>query len=253
MVETFATNKLESSGPMGHLAGSVAHELNNILSGLISYPELILMNMPEDSEHRPFIKKIQECGQRMSSIVQDLLQITQGVTVKRRMISLNQVISDYLKSSEHFKLKQLYPEITVKTDMDPRLSNVHGSLSHITNAVIHLVSNAADAVADNGEIVISTTNRRIDQPLKGYDDIEVGEYAVLTVADNGPILISDDPEKIFEPFYSTKVLGRSGTGLGLPLIRHLVQEHDGYIHMTADENGSKFELYFPVTGEAIQE
>jgi CheY-like chemotaxis protein len=87
--------------------------------------------------------------------------------------------------------------------------------------------------------------------LKGYDDVKVGEYAVLTVADSGPGILSDDLERIFEPFYTKKVMGRSGTGLGLTVVWNVMQDHNGYIHVSADESGSAFELYFPVTREEI--
>ncbi|MGV8057276.1 MAG: response regulator [Smithellaceae bacterium] len=78
----------------------------------------------------------------------------------------------------------------------------------------------------------------------------MGEYAVLTVMDNGPGISPDDLQRIFEPFYTKKVMGRSGTGLGLMVVWNVVQDHEGYIDLLSNERGTKFQLYFPVTRES---
>ena len=87
--------------------------------------------------------------------------------------------------------------------------------------------------------------------LRRYDDINVGEYAVLAVSDDGSGISSDDLERIFEPFYSKKVIGRSGTGLGLAVVWNVVQDHKGYIDVRSNENSTTFELFFPITREEI--
>jgi len=94
-------------------------------------------------------------------------------------------------------------------------------------------------------------NRYIDRPLKGYDDVNVGEYVVIAVSDDGSGISSDDLERIFEPFYTKKVMGRSGTGLGLAVVWNVVQDHKGYIDVRTSENGTTFELFFPITREEM--
>jgi CheY-like chemotaxis protein len=95
-------------------------------------------------------------------------------------------------------------------------------------------------------------NRYVDRPLKGYDHIKEGEFAVLAVSDDGLGISSDDLERIFEPFYTKKVMGRrSGTGLGLAVVWNVMQDHKGYIDVTSKENGTIFELFFPMTREEI--
>jgi CheY-like chemotaxis protein len=96
-------------------------------------------------------------------------------------------------------------------------------------------------------------NRYIDRPLREYDDVNMGEYVVLAVSDDGSGISSDDLERIFEPFYSKKVMGRSGTGLGLAVVWNTLQDHKGYIDVTSDENGTTFELYFPITKDEISD
>jgi CheY-like chemotaxis protein len=91
--------------------------------------------------------------------------------------------------------------------------------------------------------------RYVKKPLRGYDDVDAGEYVVLSVSDDGPGISSGDLERIFEPFYTKKVMGRSGTGLGLAVVWNVVQDHKGYIDVTTDENVTTFKLYFPITRE----
>jgi len=236
--------KMES---LGLLAGGVAHDLNNILSGIVSYPDLLLLDLPEDSKLRKPIETIRESGNRAAAVVEDLLTIARGVATTKETLNLNDLIADYLHSPEFSKLKQLHPAIEFKTDFDSGLLKIKGSHIHIRKAVMNLMSNASEAIEDKGNITISTMNRYIDEPLKGYDDVDIGEYAILSISDDGPGITTDDLERIFEPFYTKKVMGRSGTGLGLAVAWNVVQDHNGYIGVETDENGTTFDLFFPIT------
>jgi signal transduction histidine kinase/CheY-like chemotaxis protein len=238
------SKKMES---LGLLAGGVAHDLNNVLAGIVSYPELLLMDLPEDSKLRKPIETMQESGHRAAAIVQDLLTIAKGVATTREPLYLNDLVRDYVNSPEFKKLKQFYPAVTVKTNLEKDLLNIAGSHVHIRKVVMNLVSNASEAIEGSGVITISTTNRYVDRPLRGYDDVKTGEYVVLSVSDNGSGISSDDLERIFEPFYTKKIMGRTGTGLGLAVVWNTLQDHKGYIDVTSDKNGTTFELYFPIT------
>lgn len=247
-------NQLQKSQKMeslGLLAGGVAHDLNNVLSGIVSYPELILMNLPADSKLKKPLETMRESGLRAAAIVQDLLTIARGVATANEPLSLNDAVRAYLNSPEFNVLRQYYPGVTVKTDLDAGLLNISASQVHIRKVVMNLVSNAAEAIKQTGNVAISTVNRYLDRPLKGYDEIRPGEYVVLCVSDNGSGISSNDLERIFEPFYTKKKMGRSGTGLGLSVVWNVVNDHKGYIDVTTDENGTTFELYFPVTRDAI--
>ena len=239
--------KMES---LGLLAGGVAHDLNNVLSGIVSYPDLLLLKLPEDSPIRESIETIKASGRRAADIVQDLLTVARGVATTKGSLNLNDLISDYLNSPEFKKLNQSHPFVTVKTNLVKDLFNISGSQVHIRKVVMNLVSNAAEAIKGSGNITLSTLNRYIDRPLKGYDHIKEGEYAILAVSDDGLGISSDDLERIFEPFYTKKVMGRrSGTGLGLAVVWNVMQDHKGYIDVTSKENGTTFELFFPITRE----
>jgi PAS domain S-box-containing protein len=244
-------HKAQKMESIGLLAGGVAHDLNNVLSGIVSYPELILMNLPEDSTLRKPLKTMMESGLRATAIVQDLLTMARGVATANESLNLNDLIREYLSSPECDMLKQYHPAITIKTSLDSGLLNIGGSPVHVRKVIMNLVSNAAEAILEAGNITIATANRYIDRPLKAYHEISLGEYTVLSISDDGPGISPEDLERIFEPFYTKKKMGRSGTGLGLSVVWNVMQDHKGYIDVTTDENGTKFELYFPITRAAI--
>ena len=238
---------------LGLLAGGVAHDLNNVLSGIVGYPELLLLDLPEGSKLRNPIEIIQESGHRATAIVQDLLTVARGVATTKEVLNLNDLIGDYLDSPEFNKIEQFYSTVTVKANLSTDLFRISGSYVHIRKVVMNLVSNASEAVEGRGNVTISTVNHYVDRPLRGYDDVNIGEYVVLAVSDDGSGISSDDLERIFEPFYTKKIMGRSGTGLGLAVVWNVVQDHKGYIDVVTGENGTTFELYFPITRDEISD
>ncbi|MGD9160556.1 MAG: response regulator, partial [Desulfobacteraceae bacterium] len=244
------SQKMES---LGLLAGGVAHDLNNILSGIVSYPELLLLDIPEGSRLRKPVQTIMESGNRAVAIVQDLLTIARGVATTKIPLNLNKLINEYLKSPEFSQLEKYNPAVTYTTKMDESLLNVNGSPIHLRKIIMNLMVNASEAIEETGFVTISTANRYLDKPLKAYDDVRTGEYAVLSVSDNGTGISLEDLNRIFEPFYSKKVMGRSGTGLGLAVVWNVIQEHDGYINVTSGESGTTFDLFFPITRTEIFE
>ena len=113
---------------------------------------------------------------------------------------------------------------------------------------MNLVSNAAEASVDQGIIRIKTENRYIDTPIKGYEDIQEGDYVVLTVADNGIGISDEDINRIFEPFYTKKVMGRSGTGLGMAVVWGTVKDHNGAIDVSSTpQQGTTVTILLPAT------
>ncbi len=233
---------------IGTLAGGVAHDLNNILSGLVSYPELLLLDLPKDSPLRQPILTIQDSGQKATAIVQDLLTLARRGVAGAEVVNLSSIVSEYLISPECGKLREFHPNVKLETDLETELLPILGSPVHLSKTVMNLVSNGAEAMPHGGEIFISTENRYIDQPIRGYDHVEEGDYVTLIVSDAGVGIPQKDIEKIFEPFYTKKVMGRSGTGLGMAVVWGTVKDHRGYIDVKSTEGkGTTFTLYFPVT------
>ncbi|CAB1060328.1 sensory box histidine kinase/response regulator [Olavius sp. associated proteobacterium Delta 1] len=237
---------------LGTLAGGVAHDLNNILSGLISYPELLLLDLPEGSPLRKPIQAIHSSGQKMAAIVKDLLTLARRGVAATKVLNLNSIISNYLLSPEFERLQDLYPTIELQTRLDQDLLNILGSSVHLSKTVMNLVTNAAESMPGGGLIVIASENRYLDRPIRGYDDVKEGDYALLTVSDCGVGIPPKDLKRIFEPFYTKKIMGRSGTGLGMAVVWGTVKDHNGYIDVLSQEGlGSTFTLFFPVTRKEL--
>jgi PAS domain S-box-containing protein len=231
---------------IGTLAGGVAHDLNNILSGIVSYPELILMDLDENSPLRKPLLTIQKSGERAAAIVQDLLTLARRGVETTEVINLNSIVSEYLLSPEHARLESNHPAVTFETHLDENLLNILGSPVHLSKTVMNLVSNSAEAMPGGGKVIISSENRHLDRVKIGFDDIDKGDYATLTVADSGVGIAPEDIERIFEPFYTKKTMGKSGTGLGLAVVWGTVKDHQGKIDIKSVEGkGTEITLYFP--------
>ena len=232
------------------MAGGVAHDLNNILSGLVSYPELLLMQIDSDSPLKEPISFMHDAGLKAADIVQDLLTLTRrGISIES-IINLNNVVHEYFNSPAHTRLEKNYPLIRFKTNSEADLLNICGSPSHISKVIMNLVINAAEAIKEKGIVTVETFNQYIDIPLSGYDTILEGDYVVLRVTDDGAGIPQKDLNRIFEPFYTKKQMGRSGSGLGLSVVWNAVKDHNGYIEVNSKKNkGTVFELYFPATRE----
>lgn len=243
------SEKMES---LGLLAGGVAHDLNNVLSGIVSYPDVLLMRLPHDSPLRKPIMMIQQSGLRAAAIVQDLLTLARRCSANHHSLNLNDMIKEYLDTPEHQSLVQTYPDVRIETSLAPDLLNIKGSPVHLRKTIMNLVYNAAEAQPGGGKILISTRNEYLEKPVRGYEDIREGEFAVFRVEDQGVGIAPHDLKRIFEPFYTRKIMGRSGTGLGMAVVWGTVQDHQGYIDVQSREGcGTVFELFFPISREKI--
>jgi signal transduction histidine kinase/ActR/RegA family two-component response regulator len=241
-------HKAKKMEAIGTLAGGVAHDLNNILSGVVSYPELLLVQLPEDSPLKKPLETILQSGIKASAIVQDLLTLARRGVATIEVVDLNKIIKDYLSSPEFKKLIFHHPDVAEETHLDFNLLHVEGSPVHLSKTIMNLVSNAAEAMPQGGKITITTYNKYVDTPIKGYDDIAEGDYVVLEVSDEGLGISENDMERIFEPFYTKKKMGRSGTGLGMSVVWGTVKDQNGYIDVESRiDSGTKFTLYFPAT------
>lgn len=238
---------------LGTLAGGVAHDLNNVLGGLVSYPELLLMQLSEDSPLRGPMTTIQQSGMKASAIVNDLLTLTRRGVAHPEVLNLNDLIVAQCHTPEHEKLLHFHQNVTVELHLDEHLLNLSGSPVHLSKTVMNLISNAAEAMEDGGTIIVSTANRYIDTPLSGYDSVREGDYVILSIADTGIGISPEDMDRIFEPFYTKKVMGRSGTGLGMAVVWGTVKDHDGYIDIKSTAGrGTSITLYFPATRRKIK-
>ncbi len=243
----------EKMEALGLLAGGVAHDLNNVLSGIVSYPDLILMDLEENNPLRKPILTMQSSGKKAADIVHDLLTLARRGIIDKSIVNINNIISQYLKSVEFNKLKTFHPNISVSTNIDEGLPNVKGSFIQLKKVIMNLVSNAAEALPTGGDIVITTESLYVEAPIKGFQEIEIGDYVVIKVKDNGTGISDKDLPNIFEPFYTKKKMGRSGSGLGMSIVYGTIYDHSGYIDIKSTEDyGTSFILYLPADFEDME-
>lgn len=232
------------------LAGGVAHDLNNELGPLVGYPELILSGLADDDPNRKFVLSMQNAAQRAASTIQDLLTLARRGRYGMTPTSLNEVVRAYLDSPHFASLKEKNNDVAVQLDLDDTVADVFGSAAHLSKVVMNLVGNAFDAMPEGGKLHISITQEHLERLFGGYDQVVSGEYVLLRVHDTGMGIDKKDLDRIFEPYFSRKEMGASGTGLGLAVVYGIVKDHDGFYDVFSTRGeGTEFILYFPITYE----
>ncbi len=229
---------------LGILAGGVAHDLNNILGPLVGYPQLMLDAVAPDSPLRHDIEEMQKAANRASHVIQDLLTLGRRGNYDRHPVQLNTLVDEYSNSAGFKSLMNEHPDIVVTRQLDPDLIEVDGSSHHLTQVLMNLVLNAVEAIQTAGTLEIVTREANFSTPYSGYEVIPPGNYVVLEVIDSGPGISEDDRAHIFEPFYTRKAMGRSGSGLGLAVVYGILKDLDGYVDLSCESGEStRFSLY----------
>ena len=238
---------------IGNLAAGIAHDLNNILSGLVSYPDLLLLEIPQHDPLYQKIQVIQRSGKKAAVIVQDLLALARRGMAIDEIYNINTIISEYLESIEFQTIKERHPNTHIITDLPDNIFLVKGSSIHLSKVIMNILSNGLEAMPAGGDIIISTTNVYIDTDFDGYETIPEGEYVCISVSDSGVGIPADDLKRIFEPFYTKKSLHLSGTGLGMTIVWATIKDHNGYIDVQSEEGrGTTFQFYLPTTREDVR-
>lgn len=237
---------------IGLMAGGVAHDLNNILSGIVTYPELLLCQIPKNSDLQKPLQTIRDSGRKAAAVVADLLTVARGVATPKKVCDVNALIADFLSSTECRKIQELYPAIRWENYSGGEKMPIICSPVHISKCFMNLGLNAAEAIGSEGTITFS-----VGTDLHQADEERVspipGNHVVIRVSDDGPGISEKDLEHIFEPFFTKKHMGRSGTGLGLAVVWNTVQDHDGFITVKSSASGTAFDMYFPRIEAEIDE
>ncbi|PID41058.1 MAG: hypothetical protein CR984_00030 [Proteobacteria bacterium] len=185
-------------------------------------------------------------GKKAAAIVQDLLTLARRGVKVEESVDMVELVNDYLGSPEYAKLMSFHPLITVDMTSDENMMSVIGSPMHLSKMIMNLISNAAEAIPDGGHVSICVTGLSAINPLPGFSKWRQGPYVRLTVSDTGVGIPDADIHRIFEPFYTKKVMGRSGTGLGMAVIWGTIEDHEGHIIVRSKEGlGTTFEIYLP--------
>ena len=231
---------------IGLMAGGVAHDLNNILSGIISYPELLLLDLDKGSSLRRPLEAIRQSGLDASEVVSDLLTVARGIAANKEIIAPNALIRSYLDSADFLQLQTRYPVIDFDTSLDPELHNISCSPIHVRKCLMNLIINGVEAIHGSGTLSIVTENHVHNLALsKNKLDLCGENFVKIVIRDDGSGITPQDMDHIFEPFYTKKVMGRSGTGLGLAVVWNTMRDHGGSVNVISNKQGTTFELYFP--------
>ncbi|MFT5726250.1 MAG: two-component system cell cycle sensor histidine kinase/response regulator CckA [Desulforhopalus sp.] len=247
---------------IGLMAGGVAHDLNNILSGIISYPDLLLLNLPkEDPLYKP-LQSIRRSGLEAAEVVSDLLTVARGVAASTEILSLNQLIKNYMDSPDFTELINKRPDVAIHTQLDPELKNVNCSPIQVRKCLMNIINNGIEAIQGKGSLTITTVNDHCSLPMNTLSqELSLNKnpshqkrmFSKIIITDTGEGINTEEMTHIFEPFYSTKVMGRSGTGLGLTIVWNTMQEHKGTVQVESSPHGTTFELFFPSLNSGIND
>jgi PAS domain S-box-containing protein len=231
--------KMES---VGRLAGGVAHDFNNMLGVILGHAELAIVKEQSSAPLNHDLVQIREAAQRSANLTRQLLAFARKQTISPKVLDLNETVSGMLKMLQRL----LREDIDLTWQPAAGLWQVKADPSQLDQILANLCVNARDAIASTGRITIKTRNSIIDaQYCKTHPDAVPGEYVRLEVTDDGCGMDGETLGKIFEPFYTTKEVGK-GTGLGLATVFGIVKQNNGCIDVDSlPGKGSTFAIHLP--------
>lgn len=231
---------------IGMMAGGVAHDLNNILSGVISYPELMLMQLPESSPLRKPVLAVQNAGKRAATVVADLLTVARGAASTRETCDFHKLIAEYCNSQEYGQLQFSKPDVICEKNLNAVESTISCSPTHIKKIVMNLLGYAFENGKTPKIIRLSTINKQIENSRSEAHCVPTGHYIILEIKYHSAPIPPKDLEHLFEPFYTKKVMEKSGTGLEMAVVWNTVRDHDGRIFVHSDTDETLFRVYLPL-------
>ena len=237
---------------VGGLAGGVAHDLNNALTGIQGFTELILQDLPATSGARGDLEEIREAANRAAGLVQQLLAFSRRQLLQPTRLDLNRVILGMASVLR----RTVREDIEVVHDLSEGLGETHADPRQIEQVILNLVQNAVEAMPGGGRITIATRNEAIgpERAAAFPYTVREGAYVGLTVEDTGPGMKPEIRERAFEPFFSTKAPGQ-GPGLGLSTVYGIVKQSEGYVWIESPGvRGTRLHICLPrVSAEASGE
>jgi PAS domain S-box-containing protein len=241
--ELLQSQKLES---LGRLAGGVAHDLNNALTIINGYSDMLLEEGSHEQAATTALNEIRKAGDRAAALTQQLLAFSRKQVLQPVVVNLNDIITDAqdvlaTATGEHIELVIVLADDLARTRVDP---------TQFYHVLLNLVLNARDAMPQGGKVEIRSANMHLDGAAAGVLSMMPGDYVVMTVADTGLGIDKEIQDRVFEPFFTTKASGK-GTGLGLSSAFGITRQSGGAITCESlPGRGSTFSVYLPATAEA---
>ena len=233
------TQKMEA---IGILAGGVAHDFNNILSAIVGYASILQRKMPQSDPLQQNTTQILAAADRAASLTKSLLAFSRKQVIELRPVDLNDILSGFQKILSRI----IGEDITFSLQCHPGDLTILADKGQIEQVMMNLATNARDAMPNGGTLSIATDTAVIGE---GRADIAPGSYAVLSLSDSGMGIEKVAQQHIFEPFYTTKEVGK-GTGLGLAIVYGIVKKHNGSIQLYSEpRQGTTIRIYLPLTAQ----
>ena len=235
---------------VGELAGGIAHDFNNLLQGISGYTQLLLLECEQKKEDCSRLHGIQRASSRAADLIRQLLTFSRKIESDLRPLNLNHAIEQMKEMLERTIPKM----IAFEYSLDPGLRDIEGDPIQIDQIIMNLSINAMHAMPEGGKIIIETSNEQLDQTYcRSHFDSKEGPYVVLSVSDNGAGMDKETLGRIYEPFFTTKEVGR-GTGLGLSIVYGIVKGHHAHIRCYSEPGkGTRFQVYFPASFSEIED
>ena len=227
---------------LGHLAGGVAHDFNNILAVIIGYGEMMIASVAPDDPKHEYATEILQATERASALTRQLLLFTRKEAVQPTILDLGRVVEDTNKM-----LRRLINENVALTILSgEKLGHIKADAGYVGQVLINLAVNARDAMQNGGQLTIETKNVTLDNNYAAkHAGATPGDYVLLEVSDTGTGITEDVKRRMFEPFFTTKPKG-TGTGLGLMTCQTIAKQCGGHIEVSSElGKGTTFSVYFP--------
>jgi len=240
------TQKLEA---IGGLAGGVAHDLNNLLLPVIGYTEVLLEDVDERDSRWDCLKEIRAAGMRARDVVRQLLAFSRRQPLEMRPLNLTEVVRGFEKMIRH----TIREDVRIEMNLAKELAAVEGDAGQIEQIILNLTVNAQDAMPAGGTLTIETREVELDDSLDPEHEATVTcPHVMMVVTDTGEGMDEETRQRIFEPFFSTK-LDAMGTGLGLATVYGIVKQHRGSIWVHSEPgHGTTFQVLFPTTDRTAE-
>lgn len=234
---------------VGTLAGGVAHDLNNQLTPVRGYLDMVLKELPADHPVQPLLKEANMSAARCAEIIHRLLTYSRPSSHHKKPLALERLF----KEIQDLLTKVLPSTIEIVVSCPPGIWVVEGNETELQTVLMNLATNARDALREGGRFTMQAANITLERPQVKNDLVDL-HYVLVTVQDTGMGIPSENLHRIFEPFFSTKEKGR-GTGLGLAMVFKIIQDHGGWIEVSSIlGKGTTFQIYLPakINHEVVQ-
>ena len=231
---------------IGTLAGGIAHDFNNILGIVLGYAELAMDDVPEWNPARHNLEEIRKASLRAKDVVRQLLSFARKSEIMKKPTNLIPVV----KESLNLLRSSIPRSIEIRQNIPEDVDSILADPTQMNQVLINLCTNAHHAMPEGGVLEASLKNVELDEDAAAkYPDLKPGRYVNLTVSDTGQGINPELKDRIFDPYFTTKEIGK-GTGMGLSVVHGIVKSHKGAISVESDiGHGTTFSLFFPVVKE----